>query len=124
VGLALVEVHVQGSNCEEGSSRKASLHSKVVRQGINDAIKKYCGRVADESMLEGKEITDSMTSKDILPYGLWGVEKPRESTMYRAELMAAHWDAGYGRVVQTGVKHAKANGEHLSSAALMAIMNK
>jgi len=97
----------------------------VVRQGINDAIKKYCGHVADESMLEGKDINDSaLTSKDILPCGLWGVERPRESTMYKSELKAAHWDAGYGRAVQAGVKHAKANGEHLSSAAVMAIMNK
>ncbi len=118
------EVHVQGSNCEHGSSRKALHHSKAVRQGINDAVKKYCDRVADESKLEGKDITDSTTSKDILPYGLWGVETPRQSTMYGEELKAAHWDAGYSRAVQTGVKHARANGEHLSSAAVMSIVNK
>ena len=52
---------------------------------------------------EGLSITSALTSQAILPYWLMGVEKPRDTTMFRSELNASYYEAVIVVAVQARV---------------------
>ena len=56
---------------------------------------------------EGLSITSALTSQAILPYWLMGVEKPRDTTMFRSELNASHYEAVIVVAVQARVTRAQ-----------------
>ena len=69
---------------------KPPYHSKVVREGINDATKKILWPSGRPESAEGLSNTSAPTSQVILHYWLLVVENPRDTTIFRLELKAAH----------------------------------